>query len=515
MPAEAVKVGPFSAGLQIFSDPSSVPDNALVEALNFELDLDGSLRSRFPAIKTNGNMPIGIDGEGRILGTFKTSGGGEFLIASDGVSKTYFYDGTSWQLITNSVGASAMCQFNGKAYLIAATTSDDFGGKWDPLNGWVEDQTIPRGDSIVGFKSRLWIAQGLDATINGTRLTFSQVLGQSPFWKASPDFIDIGQGDGENIVALTVYYQSLLIFRTDSIWQLSYTTDPANGNVAVLIPGVGLRNKDCLVKYESYLYFQYQDKAYQFVNARAEQINDTVPFTSLSRTGIVFPYSTSVFNDRILFQFYDTTYVYNLNSRTWTRWRTTEHRSFGKWFERPTTTGVTEIVCFSNSTGIVFSGARVAQTLSMHDEFDDRAEVFECIMQTKNYDYETAAAWKSLKWWHVSAAWNGKLHAIASAINFKKSVTWGQLRQSQTWGSIRAQTWGTLSGDTTEYTTDQVSSGTGPQRKESKVGKAIRFKRVNFRVVLETDGSSQTGPARVFYLTTFVRAGETIVKDVS
>src|SRR6185503_9275672 len=50
MPTEILRLGPFTGGLNIGSDPVLVQDNELTDCLNFELDTDGSLVSR-PSIQ--------------------------------------------------------------------------------------------------------------------------------------------------------------------------------------------------------------------------------------------------------------------------------------------------------------------------------------------------------------------------------------------------------------------------------------------------------------------------------
>jgi hypothetical protein len=48
VPGQPIQVGPFIGGLNTFSDDTSIADNELVLAENWDLDLDGSLVSRPP-----------------------------------------------------------------------------------------------------------------------------------------------------------------------------------------------------------------------------------------------------------------------------------------------------------------------------------------------------------------------------------------------------------------------------------------------------------------------------------
>ena len=328
MGREPLVIGPFAGGLNTYDDPTAVKDSELVECLNWDPGLEGSLRSRPPFQNLNKPLTLGTAGNPRFLGFFYGAGNTYHLIATDGLSSTWSYNGTAWSLITNTFAASSMAQFDNKAWLASPVGEADPGGYWTPAGGFVADAAMPHGDTIVSFKSRLWISPGR-GNVNGTRVYYSKVLGQPSFW-TSPNFVDVGQGDGQDIVLLTTYYNTLVAFRTQSIYAFSFNADPAQGSVTLLVPGVGLTSKDSLISYESYLYFMYDEKAYQFINNNAQQINLKVPFTATSQANISIPFGVSLFNNRAIFHYYDTMYVYSLRTKTWTRWKSPQHGSIGQ-----------------------------------------------------------------------------------------------------------------------------------------------------------------------------------------
>lgn len=100
--------------------------------------------------------------------------------------------------------------------------------------------------------------------------------------------------------------------------------------MTLLVPNVGLASKDCLISYENYLYFMFDEKAYQFVNNNAQQINLKVPFTAENRANISLPYAVSLFNNRAIFHYFDTMYVYSLRTKTWTRWKSLQYGAIGQ-----------------------------------------------------------------------------------------------------------------------------------------------------------------------------------------
>lgn len=513
MPGEPVQIGPFIGGLNTFSDPTALADNQLVVCENFELDLDGSLMSRPPFVVQPGDFPLGATGDPLLLGYYFADGNVPYLIASDGLTSTYYWDGTSWALITATFAASAMAQYDGKAWLLAPPVGAAPGGYWTPGGGFVVDADMPKGDTIVTYKQRLWVAPGKTALSNSTRLYYSAVLGVPDLWPAAPDFIDIGSGDGQSIVALAVYYSTLIVFRTNSIHGLQYTSDPAEGTVAIIVPGVGLNDKNCVVPFENYLYFMYDDKAYEFVNNRASQINVQVPFVSGSRIGIYQPYSVSKFNRRIIFAYWDRTYVFSLRTRTWTTWKSTERGAIGKLIELDDATEDITAIAFS-SASVPAGPGREAKTLQISDSFGVAVENFECAIQTKNYNYEIGAAYKRLFWWGIEAVFRGEVRGVANPIAFTSNGTWGQLLLT-TWGALLQQTWGALTFDAYRVETIRDTTGTGAMRKFVKFLKSLRFRQIYFRVTFDSDGSASTSPVRLFLLVTYVNAKQRVSKSVT
>ena len=505
-------IGPFAGGLNTYDDPTAVKDSELVECLNWDPGLEGSLRSRPPFQNLNKPLTLGTAGNPRFLGFFYGTGNTYHLIATDGLSSTWSYNGTAWSLITNTFAASSMAQFDNKAWLASPVGETDPGGYWTPMGGFVADAAMPHGDTIVSFKSRLWISPGR-GNVNGTRVYYSKVLGQPSFW-TSPNFVDVGQGDGQDIVLLTTYYNTLVAFRTQSIYAFSFNADPAQGSVTLLVPGVGLTSKDSLISYESYLYFMYDEKAYQFINNNAQQINLKVPFTATSQANISIPFGVSLFNNRAIFHYYDTMYVYSLRTKTWTRWKSPQHGSIGQIMSPA---GVLTDEAYVNSSAVVPSGVgRTGKLLYIADAFTNATENYTCEMQTKNYNYQLSSNFKRLFWWGVDAVFRTRVRGWAVPVVHHAQVSWGQLySEGVTWGTLLGGTWGSpFIGDLSVFS-DYDLQGTGPMRKFVKMFKSLRFRQIYFKIVFDTDGSIGSAPINLFTLTAYVGSKETVSKTVS
>lgn len=513
MPGQAIQVGPFIGGLNTFSDPSSVADNELTVCQNFELDLDGSLKSRPPIEDLGVSFPLSATGNINILGYFYTPTGASYLIASDGDSSTYYFNGTAWVLISSSLAAAGFAQFDDKAWLTAPVGSAQTGGYWTIAGGFTADSNIPKGEIIVVFKDRLWVAEGKDSTVNGTRLYRSKTLADPALWVSSNDFADIGSGDGQNIVQLAVYFNTLLIFRTNSIFGLQYATDPAASVVTLIVPNVGLASKDALDQFESFIYFMYEDKAYEFSNNRAAQINVKVPFTATSKTGIYIPFAVSEFNRRVIFTYYDTMYVYSLRTRTWTTWKSDVYGSIGKIVRKETASDVATAITHK-SAEIPAGGTRSTPTLQISDIVGSATEQMTCVVQTKIFNYQASSVYKRLFWWGIDASFKQTVEGLAFPITYNFVNIWSELLP-RTWGSLLGNFWVRPLDQPPFADTTVNVSGDLFGRKFVKFFKSLRFRQIYYRIEFPTDGSTTTAPVRLFSLMTYVNPKETVSKQTS
>jgi hypothetical protein len=531
MPGAPIQVGPFIGGLNTFSDPSAIADNELSRCENFELDLDGSLKSRPPIQDLNVSFPLTASGNVNLLGYYYATNNVPYLLASDGDSSTYYFDGNVWNLITNTVAAAGFTQFNDKAWLTApvgsGTLGSFLGGTWDPVAGFVNDPAMPEGECITVYKDRLWVAEGRDTSGNGTRLYYSRTLADPQVWPlATPpvppltnyisttDFSDIGSGDGQNIVQIAVYFNTLLIFRSTSIYGLQYASDPDVATISLVVPNVGLASKDAIDQFESYIYFMYEDKAYEFSNNRAQQINVKVPFEAGNTTGIYVPFAVSEFNRRIIFSYYRRTYVYSLRTRTWTEWKSSVFGPIGK-VVRQETGDDTIVAVTHESTVVPAGGSREARTLFITDAVTNATEAMECVIQTKIFNYQASSIYKRLFWWGVDASFKGVVEGEVFPVTENFTVPWQNLLDNETWLTMLQYVWGQPQSEPPNVDSVVTAADSTIGRKFVKFFKSLRFRQVYFRVTFQTNGSTSQAPVRLFSLMTYVNPKQTVSTTIS
>lgn len=468
MPATPVYFGPFSGGLNTSSDPSAVEDNELTIAENFDLDSAGALIIRPPASDTGWEIdtlssPTGL----KILGFYdRPSDETRLLIASDGESTTYAINTVTGNIatITTTFSATAMVQAwvplatGGKtvAWLLAGPDAGAPGGYYGDGVAFTPVAAMPRGDSIILHLDRLWVtcSDNKGTSWYEDALYYSNAYAQATdvggFWNntsaTAGNFWRINPSDGQKNISLIEYGGSILVFRTRSLWQLSYTDDPADtGVVSNVLPSVGLESPECLTSYDNYLYFFYAGHAYEFASGRVQRIDDKVDLVpSGQEVASYMPFHVSTFGNRVIFGIYDILYVFNTVLRCWTTWTTQTYGTFGPFFQSEHTSGYGQrpyAYASTTTTLSAQSGTATQPVLIFYDEAGNEAEPMFATMRTKYLLYDNVSNFKRLFWWGLDC--DVKLSRIETLVRNEgvlSRTTWGDLLNGtdasapRTWG---------------------------------------------------------------------------------
>lgn len=316
---QPLRIGPFLGGLNTASDPTAIADAELAELMNFELDIDGSLISRPPFVKVAEH----IDWTERIkvigIGIFD----GDVHIIGSNINGVYRYQTDVWTEITATFEASFAIQYAGVVYLIPASGNAELGGKWDPVDGFVVIADIPVGGAAVIHKERMYIVPGIDATSDETRLKFSDA-GDAETWPAS-NFVDIGQGDGTNLVDITIFQDNLILFKEHTSYIFAYDIRPEDAISRKISNTIGVADQYCMVNYENSVFVYHGGWVYEIINFDFKRINTKIPFEldqTLPVGGDSFehPVFLSLIGDRLVARYFENIYVYGLRTRTWSQW---------------------------------------------------------------------------------------------------------------------------------------------------------------------------------------------------
>src|SRR6266542_249507 len=237
MPGEPIRLGPFVGGINQLSDTTALQDNELVDALNLELDLDGSYIGRPPFYDT----AEAASGTGMALLGYYITAAHTRLIGYNSVGIWIFESG-AWSSVagTSTVIPSAMVQYNDLAYIIASPLSAGAGGYIDDGGNYNVVSAIKKGGSAVIHKERLFVVPGPDKTGVDNTLLYGSAPADFTTW---PVAVYINKGDGQKLMDIVVYNDNLLLFKEDSTYVLAYDSDPTdavtrkvNSSIGVAVP---------------------------------------------------------------------------------------------------------------------------------------------------------------------------------------------------------------------------------------------------------------------------------------
>jgi hypothetical protein len=562
-----LKIGPFSGGINTASDGSAIADNELVDCVNFDVDLDGSLKSRPPwrvlyGIQTSVTDTTAPKCSQTVLGTF-VYGGVRFILFTLHIETTttitdsvriYYMDGVNaGNVVQIGTGRfSRAIRYGDDIYIVPDINTTHGGLKYSLNDGVVTVlATMPTGYSAAVYKDRLWItgrravvtAQN-NVTGGSSRLFFSN-LGDFTGWPTS-QFFDINPGDGDATQELVVYQDNLLIFKDSATYVLAYDTQPTAATLLVVNPDIGVQGPRTVVSYENSVFLQMHNKVYEMANYDFNLISVKMPFEYDTTVPTTAPYGTSsqsfkwpifisLVGDRLISRFYNRLYIYHTRLRAWTRYESndTNIHYLGPIVELDSTNagpvrGWKTFIATSALTltpdSFSFDGTennwfRYTKLFIMEDRYEESNTEFgntldttpvdiDLDIKTKIYDIGVSHRFKRLFHWGVDVITGKDVTGILTPFSIEYRVTWETLHNYH-WHDL--QTWGyPLYGNPATTQIQPVESGL--YRRFIRFPKSLRFRLLQFQVQMMTSGSTVDGPARLYSLTAFIASKQLVPK---
>jgi hypothetical protein len=510
---EVLRLGPFIGGLNIGSDPVLVKDDELIDCLNLELDIDGSLVSR-PAIQ------ILFEGAANqrlfIFGSVVFSGTLYLFACRDRKTWVSSNAGSSWTELAPG-GPSRECKtmevYNNEVWMPATPTSDNGGISWTPGGGPVARAGLPRAEKCIIHKNRLYTVPGDSATSNASRLSFSDAADPSTF--SGSNFIDVQPGDGDTLNNIAVYQDNLLLFKGESTHVLAYDLDHVDAILREINPVVGSTGSQGVVQYENTMYSMHGNKVYEITNFNFSLLNLKVPlvFDNELPTGTTTRYEPqhlSTLGERLIVRYYNRTYSFQLRTRTWSEWAKTDDSStiewhiFGPLVRARDLSGSGLDSYYTGYSFDVSSGGykviRIIDGRSSGAVEGTGSHKFYCIATTKDYDIADPVRYKRLFWWGADIVSGQNVVGSITPITLISSATWDALT-TETWADLN--TWGNPTMGALTFQETITGDDIANTNKLIKFGKSMRFRKANFSIRLETDGST-TQPTKIFQYTAVI-----------
>lgn len=398
-----MRIGPWPTGLNQLDDPELVADSDLTECLNFDITNDGVLipRRGFQRLGINnasGMVLLGTVIEGdtyAIASVSNGAGNSSFNKVSDpAVGWAAAFGGAS---VAGTYGACV--QYNGKVWIVR---SNAVGGYSAPstTGALTAVAAMPKGNSVLVLHDRLLIIDKAASRIYWSKATDPTV------W-ANPDggFVDINPGDGEVIHKVLIYGDNLLIFKTNSTYLMSFTSDPAtDGVVRQVASDIG--GFDAVI-FNNEVYCVNARSVFKYVNGF---FIDLALKIALPKTEHTDAYSTPasktyvVDHTLIVGPVGDATadpqhyYAMNLSTFAWSKYQVKKSIAPNqRWLTIRSSNG-SNVVC-TNGTGAFYLPWVNTPDHSLDEDSAGLTYWPGYKITTKAYTFGDAELWKRLYWW--------------------------------------------------------------------------------------------------------------------
>lgn len=558
---QELKIGPYAGGVNRYSDVSAIADDEMVDCTNFDIDLDGSLKSRPPWKLLHGTSAtiaagaIPPDSHQLVLGSFVYESV-QFVIFNSchtNAYAAYIYfiggpnDGTIAQIALGTY--SNAIRYDNDIYLTpgpeGGSVSLGTGQKYALATGLVTAiPNMPRGYSATVYKDRLWIS-GRRNIVNNSRLFFSDVANFSS-WPGI-NFFDIQPGDGDAVHEIIVYQDNLMVFKDNATYVLSYDQGPSQAVLQEVNGTIGVMGPRCVVAYENSIFLLQYNEVYEMTNYDFTRVSVKVPFdydhttpfegqTSTVDEWWKYAQSLSLVGDRLYARFFNRLYIYHLRLRAWTRYESTDesihyigpvirldntNTDLNRGYE--TYVAASALGKVTDAAGFGASGAwkGYLKLFIMEDRYETTYEEngqivadpqdIQLTMITKAYDVGLSHRFKRLMHWGIDCITGRDVTGIIYPYSIVYRVTWNQLHLYQ-WSDLN--TWLYPLFEIPSITQSQPQ-GAGLARRFIRFPKSLRFRLIQFQVEMTTAGNTTDGPARLYSITAFIGAKQLVAQAVN
>lgn len=234
------------------------PQDSVQFALNFHFDRIGAIVRRNGTTLLGAQISAGTPVLG--MGVYRNNAGTTFAALAKVGSAVKVYTGGAWTDVRTGLDASSKARFtNFVDYTFMVNGHDHEGVQtWGGGGnfGNINTASLPRGDFIENYRSRIWVADNSD-----DKVYYSDVVTTAGTITGGTSFIQVSPADGERITGLVRHPSALLVFKQNHIYRIVSTTsiDP---DPAILR---GTYSHESIVQAKDGIYYHHPTGFYKFV----------------------------------------------------------------------------------------------------------------------------------------------------------------------------------------------------------------------------------------------------------
>lgn len=508
MAREGLVIDDFSGGLNNVVDPSLIAENEVADLRNLVISRTGKLISRYPITET-ADFPNGTT-SAKILGYFRNEDAVVFaVVALQNSTQIYDIVADTWTQVW-AYEALDMATYANRLYLISDTEG---GGYWSKVAGtyqWTDVAAMPEGNQIHFTKGRIYVSSR--ANNNTSTLRYSAIdstgLGTTIDDWPSENYIDVNEGDGDELIKIIEGNSELFLFRSNSTYRLAYSAsaDPSLGTLTAMSQTIGADCSRSIVEFENTLAVLHAGTLYQFAGYNfypynpANKVEFKVkPGFSGQKQGV------SKVGQYLLVWHHGYMYCYDTDTGLWSEWES--DTGAAHFVEAPRGTFL-DSAAVPTAYGVPFGDYSNKGLLKLALEYSaSDTETIRCQMTTRTYDIGQPSLFKRLFGWELLAVavnWiEGGLTPIDVFQDLEEQITWGEL-ETYTWADAGTSIQWLPEGAYVPVIVPRLPSS-NPKPQVIKISGKQTFKRGYFTIRFQNDGTVATSPSRldgiVLYLT--------------
>ncbi len=253
------------SGLNVRETANAIDDKELTDVVNFDLSEGGELvkRTGFKTVHDDavqGGADFGANSV-RILGFFNTSSVQHF-VARAGSNLYTSTDGATWTLIAGGPWGNVEhgVQYTDKFYMVRRDATIV---QWDGTTATAITGS-PTGSHCKVFKDRLFVVNSYAAGSPASRIYFSNPFDFSATGWPGTNYVGVGEGDGDVLVATYNVQDYMVVFKAGATWVLYVQgSDTTTWILRPFNNEIGCVSKNTIVMYEGVIYFLSVRGVYQ------------------------------------------------------------------------------------------------------------------------------------------------------------------------------------------------------------------------------------------------------------